>query len=257
MLPSMQSTPQVGAKLEKHRAYEALGSIGLPELRSQIYLLEQYIKLLMHWNQRINLTAIRDEDSIWTHHILDCLAILPLVRARLARQNTKTGQANVLDAGTGAGLPALLLALTEPTWNIVAVDAVEKKVRFVRQASAMMGLKGVKPIHARLEQLRFGEDSHGLGQIQGFDMIVSRAYASLDEFVASTQHLCHPMGFYCAMKGQVPHHEIETFLGARPNWQLETVRFEVPGLDAQRCAVIIRPPALKQASLRPLPVVSN
>jgi 16S rRNA (guanine527-N7)-methyltransferase len=236
----------------KHPIYEALAAIGVPELREKIERLEQYVALLMHWNRRINLTAIRDEAGVWTHHVLDCLAVVPLLRDRSAAQGTHTDAPFLLDAGTGAGLPALLLALAEPSWRVVAVDAVEKKIRFLRHVAAMMALAELKPVHARLEQLGRGEASHSVCPAPGFDMIVSRAFASLIDFVESTQHLLHTGGFYCAMKGQVPHLEIEAFQRVHPNWQLETIVLQVPGLDAQRCAVIMRPPGMTHLASRPM-----
>jgi 16S rRNA (guanine527-N7)-methyltransferase len=235
-----------------HPVYEALAAIGTPELQGKIQQLERFVALLTHWNKRINLTAIRDEASVWTHHVLDCLAVLPLLRDRLAAQSRSTPTPFLLDAGTGAGLPALLLALAEPSWKVVAVDSVEKKIRFVRQAAAMMALDAFWPVHARLQQLECSEASLNACPASGFNMIVSRAFASLIDFVESTRHLLHAEGFYCAMKGQMPHLEIAAFHRAHPDWQLETIVLRVPGLDAQRCAVIMRPPGLTPVASRPM-----
>jgi len=100
--------------MNRHHVEEVLSRMGLADLRSKIHILDRYLGLLSRWNKRINLTAIRDEPSMWTHHVLDCLAILPVLRKALVGQG-KSPAPSILDAGTGAGLPALMLALAEPT----------------------------------------------------------------------------------------------------------------------------------------------
>ncbi|MEY3605523.1 MAG: 16S rRNA (guanine(527)-N(7))-methyltransferase RsmG [Burkholderiaceae bacterium] len=233
--------------MNRHHVEEVLSRMGLADLRSKIHILDRYLGLLSRWNKRINLTAIRDEPSMWTHHVLDCLAILPVLRKALVGQG-KSPAPSILDAGTGAGLPALMLALAEPTWRIVAADAVDKKITFVRQAAAVMELASLRPVHARLEALKLGHDGVGLLPAEGFDVIVSRAFASLYDFVGHTQHLLHPMGFYCAMKGQVPEQEIEVFKASFKDWRLEVIPLDVPGLEARRCAVIMCPCPADDAS---------
>ncbi|NBS20810.1 MAG: 16S rRNA (guanine(527)-N(7))-methyltransferase RsmG [Betaproteobacteria bacterium] len=200
---------------------EALAAMGLPELVDKIHILERYVAMLLHWSQRMNLTAIRDEPDIWQRHLFDCLVIVPLLRQRLATSGERPATPVLLDAGTGAGLPALMLALAEPSWQLVAVDAVDKKLGFVRQAAAEMGLTNLFTLHARLEKLRL-------------------AMASLPDFAQATRHLIQPQGLFCAMKGQEPHAEIAVLKALHPDWCIETVSLRVPGLDAQRCAVMMQ-----------------
>lgn len=233
--------------MNHHHVAEVLNNMGLADIRSKINIIDRYLGLLSRWNKRINLTAIRDEPSMWTHHVLDCLAILPVLRKALAGKDKSPGP-SILDAGTGAGLPALMLALGEPTWRIIAADAVDKKITFVRQAAAVMELASLRTVHARLEALKLGHDGAGFLPAEGFDVIVSRAFASLYDFVSNTQHLLHPTGFYCAMKGQVPEQEIEVFKASFKDWRLEVIPLHVPGLEARRCAVIMRPCPADEAS---------
>nr|NDG60072.1 16S rRNA (guanine(527)-N(7))-methyltransferase RsmG [Betaproteobacteria bacterium] len=179
---------------------EALAAMGLPELVDKIHILERYVAMLLHWSQRMNLTAIRDEPDIWQRHLFDCLVIVPLLRQRLATSGERPATPVLLDAGTGAGLPALMLALAEPSWQLVAVDAVDKKLGFVRQAAAEMGLTNLFTLHARLEKLRLAMRPIQAWPQQGFDMVVSRAFASLPDFAQATRHLIQPQGLFCAMK---------------------------------------------------------
>ncbi|NBQ80624.1 MAG: 16S rRNA (guanine(527)-N(7))-methyltransferase RsmG [Betaproteobacteria bacterium] len=198
---------------------EALAAMGLPELVDKIHILERYVAMLLHWSQRMNLTAIRDEPDIWQRHLFDCLVIVPLLRQRLATSGERPATPVLLDAGTGAGLPALMLALAEPSWQLVAVDAT---------------------LHARLEKLRLAMRPIQAWPQQGFDMVVSRAFASLPDFAQATRHLIQPQGLFCAMKGQEPHAEIAVLKALHPDWCIETVSLRVPGLDAQRCAVMMQ-----------------
>ena len=248
MNPKQHAQQQDGCVDRQPQVAEALKALELHDMCSSVHILEQYVALLMHWNRRVNLTAIRDEASIWTLHLLDCLAVLPLLRNRLRRRpdSATASEAGpsvtVLDAGTGAGLPAILLALGEPNWRVFAVDAVDKKIVFLRHAAASLGLRGLIPMHARLEQLGLSQKAHPGWPQRGFDIVVSRAFGSLSDFVQNTRHLCGPGGFFCAMKGQTPAAEIEAFQQAFPGWLLETMTLHVPGLDAQRCAVIMHAP---------------
>lgn len=238
--------PEDAEACNRSLAIRALAELGLTDIEPKIHILERYVSLLMRWNRRMNLTAIRDETSIWSLHLLDCLAVLPLLRERLQPLMSRNMGSNdgetisVLDAGTGAGLPAMPLSLGEPSWKIFAVDAVDKKVSFVRQAAAQLGLGGLIPIHARLEQLSLDAEDQPALPRRGFDLIVSRAYASLRDFVCHTHHLLHPEGIFCAMKGREPRAEIEALKADFPAWSYEVVSLRVPGLDAQRCAVIMQ-----------------
>lgn len=177
--------------------------------------LDRYVELLLQWNRAYNLTAITDPVEIRSKHLADCLAVLPYARCR-----------RLVDVGTGAGLPGLLLAAAGVCESALLIDSAGKKVRFVRTAAMELGLTGVEARHARVEQVPTAD---------GGDVVISRAYASLADFVDSAGHLCEPGGRMLAMKGVVPDAE----LAALPDgWTAPTVHpLTVPGLIAQRCLV--------------------
>lgn len=177
--------------------------------------LDRYVELLMQWNRAYNLTAITDPAEVRSKHLADCLAVLPYARCR-----------RLVDVGTGAGLPGLLLAAAGVCESALLIDSAGKKVRFVRTAAQELGLAQVEARHARVEQVP---------ALDGGDVVISRAYASLADFVASAGHLCEPGGRMLAMKGHVPDAEIDALPAG---WQVRAVHpLTVPGLDAQRCLV--------------------
>lgn len=177
--------------------------------------LDRYVELLLQWNRAYNLTAITDPVEIRSKHLADCLAVLPYARCR-----------RLVDVGTGAGLPGLLLAAAGVCESALLIDSAGKKVRFVKTAAMELGLTGVEARHARVEQVPATD---------GGDVVISRAYASLADFVDSAGHLCEPDGRMLAMKGVVPDAE----LAALPDgWTARTVHpLTVSGLIAQRCLV--------------------
>ena len=150
-----------------------------------------------------------------TRHLLDSLTVLPLVRGR------------VLDAGAGAGLPGLVLAIVQPDLAVTTLDSNGKKARFMRHAARTLGLANVEVIEGRVETYQ---------PTAAFDCVVSRAFASLTDFFAQTAHLLAPGGQWVAMKGKLDTGE----LAAIPaNIELrETHRLRVPGLDEDRHALI-------------------
>ena len=204
---------------------------GLAALRLQaedevVAKLLQHVNLLHRWNQAYNLSAVRDPQQMLRQHLLDCLAALPALDRHLAQR-----AARVLDVGSGAGLPGVVWALMRPQWSVVCVDAVAKKVSFVRQVIAELGLKNLGAEHARVEALREG----------AFELIACRAFASLADFTALTRAHLAVDGCWVAMKGRVPEDEI----AALPPWVevFHVEQLQVPGLDAQRCLVWMRPAA--------------
>lgn len=203
---------------------EACARLGLTLTTEQIQRLERYVDLLLRWNTAYNLTAIRDPAKVWTHHLFDCLALVgPLRRHRAGRPLRR-----VLDVGSGAGLPGLILAITEPDLNVLCVDSVGKKVAFIQQAIAELGLANASAAHLRIETL----------QAETFDVVVSRAFASLRDFISSTRHLLAVGGEWLAMKGKVPAAEIAE-LGSAASFHVE--QLVVPGLDAERCLIWMQP----------------
>jgi 16S rRNA (guanine527-N7)-methyltransferase len=183
--------------------------------------LGRYLDLLEKWNRVYNLTAIRDRERMVTHHLLDSLAILPYVKGP-----------RVLDVGSGAGLPGILLAIADRALQVTLLDSNQKKTAFLRQAVAELGLKNVAVETARVESWPTSAR---------FATIVSRAFADLGEFVAAAAHLLAPGGILAAMKGADPREEIEAM---RKGFQVvKVVKLAVPGLDAERHLVIVAPRA--------------
>ena len=186
-----------------------------PELADK---LAAYVELLQKWNQAFNLTAVRDPAEMVTRHILDSLAVaafLPL--------------GSLLDVGTGPGLPGIPLALLEPDRQVTLLDSNIKKTRFCRQAGLALGLKNVDVVHARAE---------GYLPDQPFATVISRAFASLADFVAGTRHLVAEGGSLLAMKGAYPEEEVR----ALPDGVtvVASHRLDVPGLGAERYLLELR-----------------
>jgi 16S rRNA (guanine527-N7)-methyltransferase len=186
--------------------------------------LVDYARLLVRWNRVHNLTAIRRGEDILTHHLLDSLALAP----ELERVGP-AGSARVLDVGSGGGLPGLVLAVALPRAQFTLVDAVQKKCAFLVQARLELGLANVEVIHARVEALR----------APPFDVIVSRAFASLAPFVALTRHLLKATGCWLAMKGQAPDAELAEL--SKDVKVIAVVPLAVPGLAQERHLVELRP----------------
>jgi 16S rRNA (guanine527-N7)-methyltransferase len=195
---------------------EAL-SVNLSE-QQQSQLLD-YVTLLAKWNAVYNLTAIRDPRQMLIQHILDSLSVLPHLPARES--------ATVLDVGSGGGLPGIVLAIARPHWSVTLNDIVHKKTAFQSQAKAELGLANLSVITGRVESLRPGVEVP-----KKFDLIVSRAFADLADFVTLARHLVADGGAIWAMKGVHPEGEIERLpAGAQ---LVQTIRLEVPMLDAER-----------------------
>ncbi len=195
----------------------------------QIGQLLDYLALLEKWNKVYNLTAVRDPQQMLTQHVLDCLAALPAF----------AGAANVLDVGAGGGLPGMVLAIwaarAQPAMRVAMVDTVHKKTAFLTQARSELGLANVTVHTARVESLQVQ---------QPFDVITSRAFAELKDFITWSQHLLAEGGCYIAMKGVNPVEEIGRL---PPGWRVREVRpLQVPGLDAQRHLVFIERAAGEQ-----------
>ncbi len=211
--------PDAGARLD-HGAQ----ALGLALSETQRNSLLAYQALLLKWNKVYNLTAVRDADDITTLHLLDSLAVLPALTRHLAGR-----AARVLDVGSGGGLPGAVLALMAPSLSVTCVDAVGKKVSFIRQVAAELKLSNLHAEHSRVEALK----------ALPFDLITSRAFASLADFTTLTGHLLAPGGAYMAMKGRVPEEEIADL---PPAWTVFHVeQLTVPDLDAERCLVWIQP----------------
>jgi 16S rRNA (guanine527-N7)-methyltransferase len=187
--------------------------------------LNTYLALLAKWNAAYNLTAVRDPAQMRVQHLADCLAVV----APLRRQLGPRAQARILDVGSGGGLPGVVLAAAEPGWDVTCVDAVGKKAAFVRQVAGELALPNLHAEHARVEAL----------QAPPFDVITARAFAALPDFVRLTRPLLAPDGVWLAMKGKRPDDEIAALPGNVEVFHVEPLI--VPGLDADRCLIWMRP----------------
>ena len=181
-----------------------------------------FVALLHRWNRTYNLTAVRDPAEMLTQHVIDCLAAVPALR------RTLPGPKRVLDVGSGGGLPGVVWAVVEPTLDLTCVDSVGKKTAFIQQAALALRLGNLRVEHARVEKL----------SAPPFDVVTSRAFASLPDFVSLTQGLVTPGGVWLAMKGKLPLDEIAALPAGFHMFHVE--RLDVPGLAAERCLIWIR-----------------
>lgn len=208
-----------------------LDALALPLSDGTVTRLLAYLRLIAQWNRVYNLTAVREPEAMLTQHLLDCLAIVPALRRRLAAA-TERGAAQpprILDVGSGAGLPGAVLAICEPGWQVTCVDAVAKKASFIRQVAAELGLPNLQATHQRVEAM----------DAPPFDLITSRAFATLADFVALTQARLAPGGCWAAMKANLTDEERRAVPKSVQVFHVEPL--QVPGLDAARCLVWMRP----------------
>ena len=177
-----------------------------------------YLALLQKWNKTYNLTALRDEAKMVRHHLLDSLTLLPYIR------NAQT----LADIGSGGGMPGIPAAICRPDLQMTLVDANTKKTAFLQQAAIELGLDNVSVFAGRVENLH-----------QTADIITSRAFAELADFVSLTRHLLHENSIWAAMKGAYPQDEL--FRLPENVEAYQTDRLSVPMLDAERHMVLLRP----------------
>ena len=205
------------------RIAAAATELALPLEAEQTSRLVAYLRLIERWNETYNLTSIRDPRSMATQHIVDSLAAAAALRRRRGPRDRR----HLVDVGSGAGLPGVVVAVVLPETEVVCVDSVGKKAAFITQAAGSLGARNVTSLQARIERLKD----------RRFDVIASRAFASLPDFVAGTQHLLADNGEWLAMKGKTPAAEIAALTGV----EAEIESLEVPGLVADRCIVWMRP----------------
>jgi len=205
----------------QHTLDAAAAALSLPLSPGQSGRLLDYLALLTHWNRTYNLTAVRGPAAMLVQHVIDCLAAIPPVRRAGAG-------GRVLDVGSGGGLPGVIWAIVEPQRSVTCVDSVGKKAAFVQHVATSLGLANLSSRHARVETM----------QETAFDLVVSRAFASLGDFVAVTDHVLGDAGLWMAMKGKVPLDEIKALPVGVQAFHVEPLR--VPGLSAERCLVWLR-----------------
>jgi 16S rRNA (guanine527-N7)-methyltransferase len=208
---------------------QAAHALGLTLGDSQLTGLLRYLDLLKRWNAVYNLTAVREPDRMLRQHLVDCLAVVPALRREQAGRPGGAGL-RLLDVGSGGGLPGVVLALVEPDLQVTCVDTVAKKAGFIRQVAAELRLPNLRAAHARVE---------ALDASRPYDFVTSRAFASLPDFVALTRHLLSPGGAWLAMKGTHPDDELAALPPDVEVFHVEPLA--VPGLDARRCIVWMRP----------------
>ena len=189
---------------------QAIDELGLTLSAQQQRSLLLYLDQLLLWNKAYNLTAITDPVDALIKHVIDCLAIIP---------HLPSGA--LLDIGTGAGLPAVIIAICQPERSCTALDSNQKKIRFIKQISSELGLSNMQPIASRIE-------AHEVS----YDVVTSRAFASLIDFVAVAQPRLADNGYLCAMKGKAPSEEELDALSS--DWQFKTIKLNVPRLHDSR-----------------------
>ena len=195
---------------------KGLTTLGLPLNRSQIENLLDFLVHLQRWNRVHNLTAVRDVASMVNYHLLDCLAVVPILSGP-----------NLLDVGTGAGLPGIPIAIACPNLAVTLIDSNGKKTAFLQHATTELGLKNTVVVHARVEQWQGGQ----------FDTIVSRAYSDLRKFVLGSMHLLKQDGILLAMKGTLPDQEIADLPAG---FRVSAIQpLVIPGIESRRNLVVI------------------
>lgn len=201
-------------------------ALGLELSNDQVARLLAYQDWVAKWNKVYNLTALRDPQEMLTHHLLDSLAAVAPLRRHLAAAGLE--KPRLLDVGSGAGLPGAVFAIVCPELDVSCVDTVAKKALFIQQVAAALRLPNLHGIHARVENLK-----------QQWDVVSSRAFASLVDFTSWSRQALAEQGVWLAMKGRHPADEIAAL---PPDIELFHVeQLQVPGLDAERCIVWLRP----------------
>lgn len=221
------------------RPLEAALRAGLNDLAltledAQVTHLLDYLDLIQKWTKVYNLTAVRNPAEMLTHHLLDSLAIVKPLRAELAEMQALGGTTPasikpqcLLDVGSGAGLPGVVIAICNPALRVDCVDTVAKKAAFIRQVAATLRLPNLQGLHARVESLT-----------APYDVISSRAFSSLVDFTNWSSSALAEQGVWMAMKGKHPSDEVAALPAAVEVFHVE--QLVVPGLDAERCLLWMR-----------------
>ncbi len=198
----------------------------------QVSQLLDYQALIAKWTKVYNLTAVRDPAEMLTHHLLDSLAAVQPLQRHLAQAGLAQGS-SLLDVGSGAGLPGVVIAICCPTVAVTCVDTVAKKAAFIKQAALALKLPNLTGLHARVE-----------GITQPFDVVCSRAFASLADFTQWSVGALAPQGVWMAMKGKHPADELAALPPGVALFHVE--QLQVPGLAAERCMLWLRREAAAQ-----------
>ena len=222
--PGAAGEPGLERETELAAVRQDAATLGLALPETAVKSLVDYLALLRKWNGAYNLTAVRDTAQMRVQHLADCLAVIAPLRRQVG-----DGPLRILDVGSGGGLPGVVLAVACAGWAVSCVDAVGKKAAFVRQVAGELALPNLQALHARVEA------SPG----PAFDVITSRAFASLPDFVSLTRPLLAAGGVWMAMKGRHPGDELAILPADVEVFHVESLL--VPGLAAERCLVWMRP----------------
>jgi len=209
----------------RRRLIDIATQLGLALADADIARLSSYLDLLQRWNRTYNLTAVRDPDQMLTQHLADCLAVIP----PLHRQVSDAGPRRVLDVGSGAGLPGIVIATLLPHVDVTCVDTVGKKAAFIQQVATSLRLRNLHSEHARVESLK----------APPFNVVTSRAFASLADFATLTRSHLSADGVWLAMKGKDPVDERAALRTDVEVFHVE--QLHVPSLDAERRLIWMRP----------------
>jgi 16S rRNA (guanine527-N7)-methyltransferase len=200
-------------------------ALGLNVTEAQQRQLLSYMALIQKWNKVYNLTALKTPQEILTHHLIDSLSSISPLLGYLAQSARGVGQeVGLLDVGSGGGLPGVVIAICCPNIRVTCVDTVSKKAAFVQQVAASLKLSNLCGLHARVESLK-----------GPFDVICSRAFASLPDFVSWSVGALSERGVWMAMKGKLPEAEMAALPSFAEVFHVE--QLQVPGLAADRCMV--------------------
>jgi 16S rRNA (guanine527-N7)-methyltransferase len=215
---------------------QGLVTLGLVLADDQVSRLLDYLALIQKWTKVYNLTAVRDPTEMLTHHLLDSLAVIAPLRRQVAAMASAGPQASVpglrlLDVGSGAGLPGVVIAICCPEITVHCVDTVAKKAAFIQQVAVALKLTNLRGVHARVESLT-----------DKYQVISSRAFASLVDFTNWSAKALAEQGVWMAMKGKHPADEIAALPSSVSVFHVE--QLDVPGLGAERCIVWMRPSVL-------------
>jgi len=195
------------AQLEK--GMQILGFENIPQIISKLLI---YKKLLIKWNNSFNLTSVKNTEIV-THHFLDCLAVIPFIKS-----------STLLDVGTGAGLPGIVIAIVNPDIKVSLIDKVGKKITFIKRIIAELEIKNIETYHDRVELLTSEEK---------YDGIISRAFSNMEVFIKSTKHLIKSQGVWYGMKSK--KFLDDEMININDPWTLE--KLDVPFLQAERYLV--------------------
>lgn len=204
---------------------QACSDLALQATNEEKKQLLEFLAQLLKWNKTYNLTAIREPKQALVQHVFDSLAIIAPLLKHIKEQNLNT--IRILDVGSGAGLPGVVIAIMIPNTEVTCVDTVGKKMTFVRQIAGVLKLRNLSAIQSRVEQLK----------AEPYDIVTSRAFSNLVDFAQLAGEHVKKDGVLVGMKGKEPHQEIEE-LEKNTNWYVDKVEsLNVPELNAQRCLV--------------------